>query len=145
MQYLIIFAKSLSIDLRPRSSCHFLEAFVNAFFLLLYLHKSNYNGCILANKLQVTASVTCQPHHNERRLHTLWINLTKIFFISRLNPNKCSHQNERRADFRLILICSITLCNRCLIYVNIKALPVFIKSSTTIFRQMFRPYCSQGT
>ena len=59
LQYLIIFAKSLSIDLRPRSSCHFLEAFVNAFFLLLYLHKSNYNGCIFANKLGVTASVTC--------------------------------------------------------------------------------------
>lgn len=46
LQYLMIFLKSLSIDFFPKSSDHFLEALVKAFFLLLYLIKShlNYKG-----------------------------------------------------------------------------------------------------
>ena len=37
LQYFEILANSLSIALRPRGSCHFLEALVKALFLALYL------------------------------------------------------------------------------------------------------------
>lgn len=52
LQYLMIFLKSRSIDFFPNSSCHFFDAFVNAFFLLLYLICNSLNllCCLWKNK-----------------------------------------------------------------------------------------------
>jgi len=58
------------MDLRPRSSCHFFDAFVNAFFLLLYLSENRLQCSTVSCVRHLSISVTCQSHRNERRLGT---------------------------------------------------------------------------
>ena len=148
LQYLTIFLKSLSMDLRPRSSCHFLEALVKAFFLLLYLQKINRNGCLFfADNLQEPGSVTCQPHHSERRLCTLQINLSKKAFHFEVKSKYMLSSKWAESWFKLILIRFTIIHNAHSIYINIKLciqLPVLIESSAAIFWQVFSPYRGQS-
>lgn len=71
LQYFLIFLRSASMDLRPRSSCHFFDAFVNAFFLLLYLSENQLQcPSMHVSCIHLDISATCQSHRNEWRLNT---------------------------------------------------------------------------